>query len=175
MGSKPGKPDAIDQEIRASRENIGRRIEELQSRLQKDVRSVRRETRGQAQQMMGGAGGQADLNKLMNERPLGALAGAAGVGAFLGFISNSVHMPRRGGRNRANALDSDEDIETSKSNGGRGNGLGLAALLATVASPVTDVLRDELRDLMREGVRSIKRREGDSRTSSADTSKTPGY
>jgi ElaB/YqjD/DUF883 family membrane-anchored ribosome-binding protein len=172
MGSKPGKPDAIDQEIRASRENLGRRIEELQSRLQKDVRSVRRETRGQAQQMMGGAGGQADLNKLMNERPLSAVAGAAGVGAFLGFLSNSVHIPRRGRRNRADAFDSDEDIETSN---GRGNGLGIAALLATVASPVTDVLRDELRDLMREGVKSIRRREGESSASSTDTGKTPGY
>jgi ElaB/YqjD/DUF883 family membrane-anchored ribosome-binding protein len=172
MGSKPGKPDAIDQEIRASRENIGRRIEELQSRLQKDVRSVRTETRGQAQKMMGGAGGQADLNKMMNERPLSALAGAAGVGAFLGFLSNSVHMPRRGGRNSASALDSDEDIETSD---GRGNGLGLSALLATVASPVTDVLRDELRDLMREGVKSIRRREGGASTNSTDTGNTPGY
>jgi hypothetical protein len=172
MGTKPGKPDAIDQEIRASRENIGRRIEDLQSRLQKDVRSVKTETRGQAQKVMGGAGGQADLNKLMNDRPLGALAGAVGVGAFLGFLSNSVHMPRRGGRNNANAFDSDEDVETSN---GRGNGLGLAALLATVASPVTDVLRDELRDLMREGVKSIRRREGGSSTSSTDTGKTPGY
>jgi ElaB/YqjD/DUF883 family membrane-anchored ribosome-binding protein len=172
MGSKPGKPDAIDQEIRASRESIGRRIEELQSRVQKDVRSVRTETRGQAQKMMGGAGGQADLNKLMNERPLGALAGAAGVGAFLGFLSNSVHMPRRSGRNRADSFDSDEDIETSN---GRGNGLGLAALLTTVASPVTDVLRDELRDLLREGVKSIRGRDGDSRATSADSGKTPSY
>jgi ElaB/YqjD/DUF883 family membrane-anchored ribosome-binding protein len=173
MGSKPGKPDAIDQEIREQRENIGRRIQDLQTRLQKDVRSVRTETRGQAQQMMGGAGGQADLNKLMHERPLSALAGAAGVGAFLGFLSNNIRIPRGGGRNRANALDSDEGNETA--NSGRGDGLGIAALLATVASPVTDVLRDELRDLMREGVRSIKRRDGDSRTGSTDTGKTPGY
>jgi ElaB/YqjD/DUF883 family membrane-anchored ribosome-binding protein len=173
MGSKPGKPDAIDQEIRACRESIGRRIEELQSRVQRDARSIRTETRGQAQKMMGGAGGQADLNKLMTERPLRALAGAAGVGAFLGFLSNSVHMPRRGGRNSANAFESDEGDHTSS--GGRGDGLGLAGLLATVASPVTDVLRDEIRDLMREGVKSIRRREGDSRTSSTDTDKAPGY
>jgi ElaB/YqjD/DUF883 family membrane-anchored ribosome-binding protein len=172
MGPKPGKPDAIDQEIKAYRENIGRRIHDLQSRLQKDVHSVRTETRGQAQKMMGGAGGQADLNKLMNERPLGALAGAAGVGACLGFLSNSVQVSRRSGRNRADAFDSDEDIETSN---GRGNGLGLAALLATVASPVTDVLRDELRDLMHEGVKSIRGRDGESRTTSADSGKTPGY
>jgi ElaB/YqjD/DUF883 family membrane-anchored ribosome-binding protein len=172
MGSRPGKPDAIDQEIRASRESIGRRIEGLQSRVQKDVRSIRTETRGQAQKMMGGAGGQADLNKLMNERPLGALAGAASVGAFLGFLSNSVHMPHRGGRNRADAFDSDEDIETSNE---RGNGLGLATLLATVASPVTDVLRDELRDLVREGVRSIKRQDSEPGATSADSGKTPGY
>jgi ElaB/YqjD/DUF883 family membrane-anchored ribosome-binding protein len=172
MGSGPGKPDAIDQEIRASRESIGRRIEELQSRLQKDVRSVRTETRGQARKVMGGAGGQADLNKMMNERPLSALAGAAGVGAFLGFLSNSVHMPRRGGRNSASAFDADEEIETSNE---RGDGLGLAALLATVASPVTDVLRDEVRDLVREGVKSIRRREGEASTSSTDIGKSPGY
>jgi ElaB/YqjD/DUF883 family membrane-anchored ribosome-binding protein len=97
MGSKPGKPDAIDQEIRASRENIGRRMEELQTRLQKDVRSVWRETRRQVQQMM---------NKLMNKRPLIALAGAAGVGAFLSFLSNRIHMPR-GGRNKQSGFELD--------------------------------------------------------------------
>jgi ElaB/YqjD/DUF883 family membrane-anchored ribosome-binding protein len=147
MGKDPAE---LDRQIEQQRQQITRRLDDLQGRIRKDVSSVRDEAKGRASNMAGEAKTYVDFQTQMRERPALTMAGALGVGVLLGVLSESLtasDSSYTGAPRYAYEPPARPSALTSAFND----------LAGSIFGPATSTFRDELRDLVQEGFTSVKR------------------
>jgi ElaB/YqjD/DUF883 family membrane-anchored ribosome-binding protein len=148
------KPDQIEQDIKAQREHISRRIDDLQTRVQDDIQTVRSEAKERANSTVGEAKGKLDdakgslnldtVKSMVEEHTMSSIAGALGVGVLLGVVSEGL------GGGGSNSGSQNGQRSSGQSNGGGGSS-GIGAMIASIVGPAASTAQDELQQLVREG------------------------
>jgi ElaB/YqjD/DUF883 family membrane-anchored ribosome-binding protein len=149
------KPDEIERDIVQKREQIGRRIEGLQHRIQEDAQAVKADARERSSVAVDQARDSLkmeNVKQVMEEHTLSAMAGAVGVGVLLGVVSEGITS---GGRSRSNNGGSD-GYRSNGSSGGSSGGGGLSSMIASLVGPAASTAQNELQDLVREGFSTLK-------------------
>jgi ElaB/YqjD/DUF883 family membrane-anchored ribosome-binding protein len=150
------KPDQIEQDIKAQREHISRRIDDLQTRVQDDIQTVRSEAKERANSTVGEAKGKLDdakgslnldtVKSMVEEHTMSSIAGALGVGVLLGVVSEGL------GGGGSNSGSQNGQRSSGQSNGSSGGGSsGLGGMIASIVGPAASTAQDELQQLVREG------------------------
>lgn len=165
------KPDQIEQDIIQQRNYISRRVEDLQHRVQEDVRTVRAEARGRATGAMDQAKGRMQdarqsvkldninldsIKSLVEEHTVSSMAGALGLGVLLGVVSEGIGgggSGRSESSRRASAAAHTGGDSRESRNGGGG---GISSMIGSMIGPAASTAQSELQDLVREGFNLMK-------------------
>jgi hypothetical protein len=144
-------PDAIEREIRDTRERISSRISGVQRRIAGDVENLKRDAEDEANVAIEELKGLFDLGEQTRQHPYTLLTGGMGLGVLLGVASESISLNGNGhqssnGHNGSNGW----------GNGSSQSASGLNGLLSGVLSLAATTFQDELKDLMRDGFASLR-------------------
>jgi hypothetical protein len=147
-------PDAIEREIRESRQRISQRISAVQRRVGDDIDSLKRDAENEANIAAGELKGLFDLQQQGSQHPYTLVAGGLGLGVLLGVASESISLGGNG-RNNSNSNGQYRNNGSSHDGGGENSGT-LNGLMSCVLSLAANTFQDELKDLIRDGFASFK-------------------
>jgi hypothetical protein len=136
------RPDVVYEEIRQTREQISRRVDEMRQRGKDDAHEVKE----RVQDVFQGAG----LREQAEKRPFVTMLGALGVGIALGMASESVNLHSVAGANK----------DRERFNERRGQGSGLFAGLTTA---LEGAAVEEGRQLLHEWIGNLRPAENGNR------------
>jgi ElaB/YqjD/DUF883 family membrane-anchored ribosome-binding protein len=133
--------DVIEQEIRARREAISGRFDEMRERAGDDADEVASRVKEAFE--------SAGLKEQVEKRPLMVMAGAVGLGVVLGMASESINV--------RSVLDRDKSQQGRSLNGTQArSGRGEGGLISGLTSALEYAAVDEGRELLRDWIRGLR-------------------